>query len=183
MLDRNDALLLVVDIQDKLMPREESVIGPFLRNGVKLIETARTLGIPVLITEQNPERLGGTNTQVAEALRGLPRIAKLEFSCVANGEFESALRQSNRSQCIVIGMETHICVMQTALGLKEAGLQPFIVQDACLSARKVEHQAGLARLAHEGVTLVTTQMAMFELLRAAGTPEFKQMLRLLKPDD
>lgn len=181
MLHRHAALLLVVDIQDKLMPSAQEAVDPFLRNAVKLVESAKTLQIPVLVTEQNPERLGGTNARVAAALGELPRWSKLEFNCLANSGFDGALRQSGRTQCIIIGMETHICVMQTALGLKEAGFAPYVVQDGCLAAVKEEHEAGLRRLVQEGVTLVTTQMAMFELLRAAGTPEFKQMLPLLKP--
>lgn len=181
MLNRDHALLLAVDIQDKLMPHGQEAVEPFLRNAEKLIGSAKTLGLPVLVTEQNPERLGKTNSRVAAALGETPCIAKLEFSCMANSGFQGALRATGRSQCIIIGMETHICVMQTALGLKEAGFQPFVVQDGCLAAVEEEHEAGLRRMVQEGVMLTTTQMAMFELLRAAGTPEFKRMLPLLKP--
>lgn len=180
MLMRDQAVLAVVDFQDKLMPEQKDVTEPFLGNAVKLIEVARRLGLPILVTEQYPERLGGSTPRIAEALGGLPRLGKTEFSCFANAGFREALENCGRRQCLVMGMETHICVMQTALGLKEAGYTPYVVRDAALAMKKAEHKAGLERLRQEGVPLITTQMAIFELLRAAGTPEFKDMLPLLK---
>lgn len=180
MLDHAQAALAVVDFQDKLMPDDAEAVRSFLDHAVKLVECARCLDMPILVTEQNPERLGGTNAVIAEALSDIPRLSKMEFSCAGNEAFRAALRATGRRQVLVMGMETHICVLQTALGLKERGYEPFVVRDATLSMRDAEHQAGLQRLVQEGVKLATTQMAIFELLRAAGTPEFKRMLPLLK---
>ncbi|MBP8131735.1 MAG: isochorismatase family protein [Candidatus Hydrogenedentes bacterium] len=183
MLDLAQATLAVVDFQNKLMPGGPENVRPFLDNAVKLIACARCLDIPILVTEQNPDRLGRTNDVIAEALGDIPRFGKLEFSCASHEGFRAALRATGRRQVLVTGMETHICVMQTALGLKERGYESFVVRDAVLSMRDEERQAGLQRLVQEGVKLVTAQMAIFELLRAAGTPEFKRMLPLLKARD
>lgn len=181
MLMDDQAALVVVDFQDKLMPDKQDVVAAFLDNAVKLVTVAKRIGLPVLVTEQYPERLGGTTPRVAEALGAdVPRIGKTEFSCHANAAFRDALDACGRRQCIVMGMETHICVMQTSLGLLEAGYEPFVVQDAAVAMKKSEHKAGLDRLRQAGVPLVTTQMAIFELLRAAGTPKFKDLLPLLK---
>lgn len=181
MLDREKAVLAVVDIQDVLMPRPESEeTHLFLRQSAKLIQCAKTLDIPLLVTEQNPAKLGGTHAGIAEILGESPRIPKLEFGCMANPEFLAAFGALKRPQIIIIGMETHICVMQTALGALEGGYEVFVVQDAVASMDPVEREAGLVRMRRTGVTLVTVQMAIFELLRAAGTPEFRAMLPYLK---
>ncbi len=163
------------------MPKDApEVVKAFLGNTGKLIETAKCLELPVIVTEQNPERLGGTNQEIAGVLGDVPRISKLEFNCAANDAFREALRATGRRQALVLGMETHICVMQTALGLKERGYEPYVAVDATVSMHEAEHKLGIRRIEQEGVRLVTTQMAIFELLRMAGTPEFKRMLPLLK---
>ena len=180
LLNQKDTVLLVVDIQRKLMAADAGVTGRFIRNVKRLVETATVLGLPIVVTEQNPERLGGTIEEIDALLGDTPRFSKLEFSCTANPAVAAALKQTGRSQCLLVGMETHICVMQTALGLVEAGFQPYVVTDGTLAAAKDEHKAGLRRMIQEKVSLVTTQMAIFELLRAAGTPEFRKMLPHLK---
>jgi nicotinamidase-related amidase len=180
MLRCEDALLLVIDIQDVLMPKRDGVAESFVAQCVKLIKCAKTLSIPRLVTEQNPDRLGGTTAAVAEALESAPRIDKMEFGCLANENFRRALENSGRRQLLVCGMETHICVMQTVLAALEAGYEVFVVRDAVASMHETEHEAGLARMKQAGAVIVTTQMTLFELLRAAGTPAFRSMLPLLK---
>lgn len=179
MLVREQTALIVIDIQDKLLPQSDAVHS-FFRNAIKLIQCADGLDIPILITEQNPERLGGTNAEVTAVLGTRPRIGKMEFSCLANRAFEAVLGEVKRRKFLLIGMETHICVMQTALDLLAAGFDAFVAQDACLSMRNEEHEAGLRRMEREGVCVVTAQMAIFEWLRAAGTPEFKRLLPFLR---
>jgi nicotinamidase-related amidase len=104
----------------------------------------------------------------------------MEFGCLANENFRRALENSGRRQLLVCGMETHICVMQTVLAALEAGYEVFVVRDAVASMHETEHEAGLARMKQAGAVIVTTQMTLFELLRAAGTPAFRSMLPLLK---
>ncbi len=180
MLDRTQAALIVVDIQDVLMPKNAEVVEEYLGKLVKLVHSAQALDVPVLVTEQNPKRLGGTNARVAEAFGDGPRIGKMAFGCFGEPAFCQALEEMGRRQLIVCGMETHVCVMQTVLTALEQGFEPFVVRDAVVSMHKPDFKAGLERMAQAGAALVTTQMAVFELLRAAGTPEFKKMLPLLK---
>jgi nicotinamidase-related amidase len=180
LLDRNAAALLVIDIQDVLMPKDPAVSETFLANARKLIQCARGLEIPVIVTEQNPGRLGGTNADIANALGDFVPLGKMAFSCFADAAFREALGALGRSQLLIIGMETHICVLQTALQAVEAGYQPFVARDAVTSMLRAEYEAGLARLAPAGIPLVTAQMAIFEWLRAAGTAEFKKLLPWLK---
>ena len=180
MLEADKTALIVIDIQDILMPKEGSIAKTFLDKTTKLIQCAHVLEIPVLTTEQNPEKLGATNARVQEALGEYTGLSKLAFSCWANAGFREAVKASGKTQLLIIGMETHICVMQTVLECLEAGYEPFVVRDAVLSTRKEEYRAGLQRMEKAGATIVTTQMSIFELLRAAGTPAFRKMLPLLK---
>lgn len=180
MLDRMASALIVIDIQDVLMPKDADVVKSFLANLTKLIRCAQGLEIPILVTEQNPDRLGRTNAAISEVLGETPRLAKMSFSCLGDDVFEGKLQQLGKKQLLITGMETHVCVMQTALDSMNAGYRPFVVRDAVLATHPQEHQAGLERLAQADVTLATTQMAVFEWLRAAGTPEFRRLLPLLK---
>ncbi len=180
MLVQEDALLLVVDIQDVLMPADAETTRKYLDQSVKLIQAAHILDVPIIATEQNPERLGGTNARVVEALGAAPRLPKIEFGCLANEGIARALRDADKKQLLIIGMETHVCVMQTALEAMEKGYEVFIVADAVVSSRKDEYKAGLARMTQAGTVLVTVEMAIFELLRRAGTPAFKGILPIIK---
>ena len=180
MLSKDNAVLVVVDIQDVLMPKSPEVVESYLRQASKLIRVARALGLPLLVTEQNPERLGGTNAAILDALGDTPLLPKLEFGCLANEAFLEALEDSGRRQLIIVGMEAHVCVLQTALDALDRGYEVFIVRDAVVSSRKSDYKAGLARMSQEGAVCVSTEMAIFEMLRKAGTPEFKQVLPLIK---
>lgn len=180
MLRRDDAALVVIDIQDKLMPKREGVAEEVISKTARLVKVAQGLGIPVLVTEQNPEKLGATTATLVEALGDTPRLGKMEFGCTANADFVKALEATGRKQLLITGVEAHICVLQTALGAKERGLEPFVVQDAVASLDEREQTAGIRRMERDGAEIVTTQMAIFELLGAAGTPEFRQLMPLLK---
>lgn len=180
MLLKDDVVLAVIDIQDVLMPKAPDVATGYLAQAAKLIRVMHALEIPVLVTEQNPERLGVTNSGIIEALGDVPRLPKMEFGCLANDAFRETLEETGRNQLVIVGMETHVCVMQTALEALELGHEVFIVRDAVVSARKSDYDAGLERMRQEGALLVSTEMVIFELLRKAGTPEFKKVLPLIK---
>jgi nicotinamidase-related amidase len=117
---------------------------------------------------------------VAEALEGLRPIEKTAFGCLGSTDFCASLASIGRRQLLITGIETHVCVLQTALLALEQGHEVFVARDAVGARLGEEHEAALARLAASGVTLVTTEMAAFELLRDAAAPEFKQLLPLLK---
>jgi len=180
MLKREHTALVVIDIQDKLLPKREGVADALVAKTIRLVKVAQGLGIPVLVTEQNPEKLGPTTAPLLEALGDTPRMGKLEFACTANAAFTESLETVGRKQLLLTGVEAHICVLQTALGAREQGLEAFVVQDAVASLDADEQVAGLRRMERDGAEIVTTQMAIFELLGAAGTPEFRQLMPLLK---
>jgi nicotinamidase-related amidase len=180
MIDREQSVLLVVDIQDRLFPTDSSVRERFLDNAAILIQAARLLHVPVLATVQNPEKLGATNACIAALLDGAPSIHKMEFGALSNAETQEALAATGRKQLLLIGMETHICVLQTALGAVEQGYSPYVVRDAVASRARDQHKAGIARMQRHGVGMLTVEMTIFEWLRIAGTDEFRSVLPLLK---
>ncbi len=180
MLDSAHTALLVVDIQDKLFPPMPEVVESMLGASVKLILGARQLGLPIFAAVQNPEKLGGLNNRISEALGEVRPFPKMEFGCLANEGFRTAVEASGRRQLLVVGMETHVCVLQTVLAALEASYEVYVARDAILSMHHAQYQAGMERMIQAGAVPVTALMALFELLRAAGTPEFRGMLPLLK---
>ena len=174
---REKAALVVVDIQEKLLPaifEKERLV----ENGVRLIKGAVILGVPVFATEQYPKGLGSTVPEIVSACKDFVALDKVSFSACGAAGFSEALR--NLTDVILCGMETHVCVLQTALDLVEAGCAVFVVADAISSRTVVNHQIGLARMREAGAVIVTTEMVLFELLGKAGTAEFKQILELVK---
>lgn len=178
LMDRQSAVLVVVDLQERLLaeiPVQEAIAS----KAALLIRVARELGVPVLATEQYPKGLGPTVASVAEALESEP-IEKLAFGCLGEPRFMEALEALGRRQLVLVGAETHVCVLQTALSAVARGFEAYVVTDAVGSRLKDQHRAGLARMAAEGVSVVTAEMAIFEWLGCAGTPEFKRALPLIK---
>lgn len=180
--DANNSLLVLVDIQARLiaaMPEEASRV--MLRNSTKVLEAATLLSIPVLVSEQYPQGLGRT---VASITEGLPSAAqsfeKSAFSCYGSAEFMQAVNTHRRRQVIVVGLETHICVLQTALELHAAGLQAFVVEDACCSRNSLNQQNALLRLRHAGVIVSNTESVLFEWMRHAGHEHFKKISALIR---
>ncbi len=180
MLRKEDAVMVVVDIQDVLLPKDEKVVAEYLQQAERMIRVVRALDIPILVTEQYPERLGTTNEGIRAALGDVPALPKMAFGCLGDDAFKEALAATGRRQLLVVGMEAHVCVLQTVLEALAADYEVFLVADAIVSSRKREYKAGMARMTQAGAQSVTAEMAIFELLRKAGTPEFKQVLPLIK---
>lgn len=177
----DNSLLLVIDIQSKLvaaMPENDA--DQMLDNSGRLIEAAKTLDIPVLLTEQYPKGLGPTDHQLTEKLAQDTAIfEKTGFSCLAADGFTEALKQSGRKQIIVIGQETHVCIIQTALELLNNGYQVHVVEDAVCS-RKTEHKLfALQRMQQQGATITCHESVLFEWLKNSNHPDFKSISRLL----
>jgi nicotinamidase-related amidase len=176
-LDRSRAALAVIDVQEAFRP----AVLDFERvaaNVAVLIQGARILEMPVVVTEQYPTGLGETVPEVAEHLEGVEPIEKLCFSAVDANRFPAALE--GRDQIVLCGIETHVCVNQTAEDLLATGREVHVVQDAVSSRTVANRDLGLQKMEHSGATLTSVEMALFELLRAAGTPEFKQVQALVK---
>ncbi len=177
-----DSLLLVVDIQQRLttvMADDQSKV--MLRNTQILLQSAARLNIPVFATEQYPKGLGNTHTDLKQSFSAAtPVFEKTGFSCCAAEGFISALRESARSQIIITGIETHICVLQTALQLKADGFVVFVVEDATCS-RSASHQTNaLARMRQHDIEITNHESVLFEWLGDAAHPDFKLLSRLIR---
>lgn len=179
LLNRDDAVLLIVDIQVavlKAMRDAETVVA----NTARLIEGAKLFSVPIVLTLQNPERLGGCPEPVEAALPPVEPIHKMVFSCCEEPSFVEKLREIGRKQVMLLGIESHVCVLQTAHDLTAHGYEVHVVQDACSSRTEANWRAATERLRDIGCVITTTEMAIFELTRQAGTPEFKQVLSIVK---
>ena len=182
-LNRKEAVLVVIDVQERLVPAIDKALYERARRNVAIaIEAAGILGLPILVTEQYPKGLGRTVADVLAALEGKPYelVEKIAFSCACEERFLSALRKTGRRQVILTGMECHVCVYQTALDLVNAGFELFVPEDAVASRHLSDHQGGIAAMRDAGVRVIPTETAVFQLLKAAGTPEFKQISSLLR---
>ncbi len=179
MLDCRNTALIVIDFQDNLLTQifNAKTIVP---QAIRLIQFAKIMNMPLVVTEQYPKGLGHTTQIVAAELGGIKALAKTSFGCWGDAGFVEAVTALDRTQLLVTGIETHVCVMQTVLATSQTGHEAFVVQDAVGSRRASDHAAGLARMDKAGANLVTAEMAMFELLGDAATPEFKKVLPLLK---
>lgn len=198
LLDVSDSQLVLVDYQERLMPAiHDGVL--VLANAVKLAQAAQMLRVPVFGTEQNPDKLGAND----ERLRSLCQktLGKMSFSAVEEGLLEwlrpparpvagnarslpkhlqKAPVASERNTVVIAGCEAHVCLMQTALALMEQEMDVWVVTDACGSRTERNRDAAYDRLAGSGAELVTTEMVLFEWLRSAEHPAFKEIQALIK---
>ncbi|HLM28075.1 MAG TPA: hydrolase [Thermoleophilaceae bacterium] len=174
MLRRDDTTLVVVDVQEAFRP----AVLDFERvaqNTAVLVEGARAMGLPVVATEQYPEGLGATVPEVAEHLPGKP-LDKVRFSAAAADGFSL----DGRDQVLVCGIEAHVCVSQTALALLAEGREVHVPRDAVTSRTEENREVGLRRMEREGAVITSVEAALFELLGAAGSEEFKTVQRLIR---
>ena len=175
-----DTGLLVVDVQERLLP---AITGhaELTWNVERLLDGARILGVRIGATEQYPEKLGPTVSQLAERLME-PAASKMAFSCGACDEIFSGWKGQGIHRVAVCGIETHVCVQQTVLDLLAAGMQVFVVVDAVGSRRSIDYDTALRRMELSGATLTTTEAVLFEWCGVSGTPEFKQISALVKQE-
>lgn len=179
MLSPERAAILVVDLQEKLLPaisEKERV----LRNSLLLLRLARTLDLPVLLTTQYKKGLGETVPDVVAAAPGAPVFDKVAFGCFGSDEFRARLNALGRDQLVVSGIESHICVAQTVLGALERGLEVHVASDAVGSRSEGNRLIGLERMRMAGATLSSAEMAVYELLARSDGEAFKSMLPYLK---
>ncbi|UTH72462.1 hydrolase [Chromobacterium sp. IIBBL 290-4] len=172
LMRRQDAGLLVVDIQDKLLPAVHDAAG-LLARSLWLTGVARDHELPIVFSEQYPKGLGGTAAELREAAPQALTVDKLHFSCVDADCLPTALTE--KKQIIVCGMEAHVCVLQTVLGLLARGKQVFVVADAISSRKPQDIELAIARMRAAGAVIVSREMVLFELLEKSGGEHFKQM--------
>jgi nicotinamidase-related amidase len=178
-LDRNKSCLVIVDVQERLTP---VMTDPrrVLHHCVLLMRAAQRLEIPVLVTEQYPKGLGPTMVDLRPYIPAEGALPKTHFSAAADEAIMTRIESFGRNQVVIAGIETHVCVLQTALDLKAKGYESMVVADACASRRIESEQMGWSRMRQCGVELLSVEMAFFEWIHQAGTPEFRELSALIK---
>jgi nicotinamidase-related amidase len=172
-----DTGLLVIDVQEKLMAKIPQA-ADVVRNVAFLIDGAQVLGMPVQATEQYPKGLGPT---VAELARRVPqRPDKVAFSCCAIPSVVETFRTGGRPKVVLAGIETHVCVQQTALDLLGLNFRVYVAADAVASRYTADHERALHRLEQAGAIITTSEAAVFEWVGGAGSPQFKEISRLVQ---
>ncbi len=181
-LYRESTALLIVDMQEKLgVAMPEKPFADAVTNTVRLIETAKAFGLPVMVTEQYPKGLGPTVPTILEALpEEASRVEKMDFSCAELEEIRGALEARHRRQVIVVGQETHVCVFQTVRDLVELGWFVHVVKDACVSRKKQNWALGLELMHGLGATVTGTETVLFDLLQTASDPHFRPLSKLVR---
>lgn len=178
-LEASRTALVVVDIQEKfrdLIHGMDQVVA----GSSRLIQFCQALDIPILVTEHYPRGLGVTNSELRRLFKPFSCIEKIHFSCCGNSEFNEALGKLGRDQILLCGIETHVCIYQTAFDLLRDGKQVAVASDAVSSCSPGDREIGLKRMSEIGVQSMGVQMMMFEILKKAGTDRFKQVAPLLK---
>ena len=179
MLQADNAVLVVVDIQGKLASLMDNK-DEFYKNTVRMIEGARVLDIPIIWNEQLPDKLGPTIPEIKAALEGASPLVKKSFSCCGNSDFVARLKELKRRQILLVGMETHVCVYQTAQDLLADGYEVFAVADAIASRSADNKLLGLATMKDLGARMTSVEMALFEMLKYAEGERFKKVIQIVK---
>lgn len=179
LLEREQTGLVVIDIQTKLM----SVMGQkdrILDNTLKLIHLAKLFNIPILMTEQYPKMLGPTLSEIKEALPETAPITKTDFNCCTVDPFMQFLKSEGLINLVLTGVESHICILQTCLGLLDKGYIVHVPRDAVGSRTEENWLTALNLMEKADAVITSTETVIFQILKKAGTKEFKEMLRLIK---
>lgn len=179
MISRDTAVLVIIDIQGNLaqaMFDKENLFS----NTIKLIKGFKVLNLPVIVTEQIPQKLGPTLPQIAAELEGIKPISKEAFSCWEDVHFHKQLKALSRRHVVILGIETHVCVYQTALDLISNGYNVHLVADAVSSRTPENRRIGIEAMKSAGVKITSTEMVLFELLRTAADPRAKELFKIVK---
>lgn len=176
---KENTIGLIIDMQERLVPvMEES--DQLVENCIKLITGLQILELPLLITQQYTKGLGETIEPVRTSVKGFEYIEKKDFSCFDEPVFAEKLKQSGATFVVISGIESHVCVLQTAIDLKEAGYIPVVVMD-CVSSRSFDHvDLAAERFRYEGILMTSMESVLFELTRSAAAKEFKEISKLVK---
>jgi len=178
-IHQKNSVAVVVDIQERLFPHiyEHKELE---QNCQILLSGLQILDIPLIVTEQYPKGLGPTIESIQSVVSAYEAIDKMTFSCCADEKFIKILKKFGRHNVILCGIEAHVCVLQTAIDLREMGYQPVVVVD-CVSSRKLkDKEVALKRMQQENVLLTSYESILFELCTVAGTDTFKAISRLVK---
>jgi nicotinamidase-related amidase len=171
--------LLIIDVQEKLVPainQKDRIID----NIIKLSDLCRLFRLPIILTEQNPEKIGPTLPELKEILPAYEPIPKFHFNCCNVDVFNTSLQSKRLENIIVTGVETHICVFQTTVALMEKGYHVQVPQDAVGSRTEENRQVGLDLMREAGAIVTSVETIIYQILKQAGTDEFRAMLKIIK---
>jgi nicotinamidase-related amidase len=176
---KNHTTALIIDIQERLFPamagKEE-----LLANCVKLVKGLQILGIPLVVTQQYSKGLGETITEISSEIQNFSFIEKRDFSCCDEQAVLNRFGELGAKNIIICGIESHVCVLQTALDLKEGGFNPVIMMDAVSSRHPSDLKLAKERFRYESIMMTSTESLLFELTRSSAAPEFREISKLLK---
>lgn len=179
-LNIEDSIVMIIDVQEKLLNAVFNKAS-LEKKATTIANTAKILGIPVIVTEQYPKGLGATVETLKEVLpENTQYFEKTAFSALENNDVLEALKNSGKKQVVIFGIETHICVSQTTNALIQEGFEVSVIRDACGSRSELEYLAGLERMKDNGAHVLTTEIALFEWLKGAKHPKFKEVQMLIK---
>lgn len=179
MINTNDSLLLIIDVQDRLvsmLKNSEEIV----KNNAILAKTAKTLDLPIVITEQYPKGLGETVFELKGATSSDNTFEKVNFSALSQDNIKEKIKQYNVKNIILTGIETHICVYQTALDLLEEGFNVYVVKNATSSRKTKDYRTALELMHDFGAKLTCVETVLFELLKTSKHPNFKELQALIK---
>lgn len=179
LLRKDDTLLVIIDIQTKLFNvifEKERLVSACR----KLIQAAELLGIPMVVTEQYPKGMGPTDSQISQLLANPEAMKKVSFSCCGVEDFNQKIADFKRKQVIVVGIEAHVCVLQTVHDLLHQGYFLYVLYDAVSSRKEGDYANALDRMRQAGAVIGSVESAVFELLEKAGTSIFRQVSKLIK---
>ncbi len=180
-LERNETALLIIDIQERLFAAMKSKVRENLKkNSAILIETAKLFNIPIIVSEQYKKGLGATIPELSEKMEKAIYLEKIHFDCMKDNTLNRTILETNKKTIIICGVETHVCVFQTALTLLKEGINIVIASDAVGSRRKHDWQTAIKALNNAGAVIYPTETISFMLLEKAGTPEFKALAPMFK---
>jgi nicotinamidase-related amidase len=178
-INRDDTIALIIDIQERLYPfihDNEKLTS----NIVRLVKGLKILNIPMIVTQQYTKGLGDTISPVREALGDYTHLEKMSFSCCGDDTVMNAIRSSGKKNVIICGIESHVCVLQTCLDLIENGFNPVLIED-CVGSREPNNKKYAVKRMHSAGAVVSTyESILFELTVVSGTPEFKEISKLVK---
>lgn len=178
-LNKENTIGLVIDMQEKLLPHIHNNEAIFNSN-LKMVQGLRSLSVPIIVTQQYTKGLGNTVPEINNAIGNFSYIEKQTFSCYREPAFIKVMNRSGKRNVVITGIESHICVLQTALDLLYNNFTPVIVTDAIGSRFEEDKRIALWRMRDVGCIMTTTESILFELCRTAGTPEFKEISKLVK---
>jgi nicotinamidase-related amidase len=179
MLRKENTGLIVVDIQGKLA-RLVHGSNTLIANCEKLIKGAQALGLPIICLEQNPNKLGATVDEIRLLLNQADTLVKFSFNACQEPTFVDAIRAKNIDTWLICGIEAHICVYQTAIGLTELGYKIKLVSDCTSSCTLTNKQLGVSQLMTKGIDITGLEMCLYELVKDCRSPAFKQILTLVR---